>query len=291
MAASRKTEIIEALFQARWDNESVSLSDPLVTLQDVSREIKKMNQRAGKQLLSDRNPANFFKDFIRNKASANRNWPGTVLAKGYTARQETGGNACFRFVEMEQKQEEPFYVGRVPAPRADTPRYKIQSASMPIASRRLGRSDEQWLIQVITKLRLVETHLAVFSDHDAIQVDHLQSSIKLSRTEIDSLYLALVADAKMEGETREMLVTCEAKGLRDDILEEQVARQVEAIFNIREFDQAEVIPIAVKVVGKSLVYLVEFDAVARGQAPRMDNLGLAKTVVYEFSPPIPGIGD
>jgi hypothetical protein len=290
MAASRKTEIIEVLFNSRWDEQSENLSDPLVTLEDVSREIKRMNQRAGKQLLSDRNPANFFKDFIRNKTSANRNWPASVFEHGYTARQETGGNACFRFVEAGADQEEPFYVGRVPAPSPDTPRYRIQSASMPIASRRLGRTDEQWLIQVVTRLKLVETHLAVFSHHNAVQVDHLQSSIKLSRTEIDSLYLALVADDGAEGVTSEVLVTCEAKGPRDDILEEQVARQVEAIFSVGVFDQARVIPVALKVVGKSLVHLVEFDAIDRGQFLDVESLNVAKAVIYEFSPPVPGIG-
>ena len=45
---------------------------------------------------SENNPANFFKDFVRVIKSANKNWPASVLAAGYTARQSPGAGECLR---------------------------------------------------------------------------------------------------------------------------------------------------------------------------------------------------
>src|SRR6266545_1755536 len=63
---NRKAIIIEQIFDRRWDSATRSLKRDLVTLKDVSETIKRFNRKVPKGLkpLSDKNPANFFKDFI-----------------------------------------------------------------------------------------------------------------------------------------------------------------------------------------------------------------------------------
>jgi hypothetical protein len=64
-SASRKTPIFETLFFGRWDGQE--LSNSLVTLQEVSDGIQQLNTDNPDDPLSTRNPANFFKDFIRKR--------------------------------------------------------------------------------------------------------------------------------------------------------------------------------------------------------------------------------
>ncbi len=189
--SNRKSAIIEEIFKERWNSTRGELSDPLVTLQDLSKAIQNYNSSRKQRPLSDRNPANFFKDFVRNKRRANKNWPRRILDAGFTARQVTGSGRSFEFVSLAEGQEEPFPLNAVPEPTEHTPRFKIETISMPLASRRLGRKDEPWLIQVLVKLRIIETHLALFSSRKIIQLDHLQMNLKLSRSEIDALFLAM----------------------------------------------------------------------------------------------------
>src|SRR5438105_9220543 len=99
MGKSEKTHVIEAIFTSRWDPRTKALADDLVTLDEVADRIRDLKLK-----LSDRNPANFFKDFVRKRSSANANWPQTVFAAGYTGRQETGGSTCFRFIRVSPGQ-------------------------------------------------------------------------------------------------------------------------------------------------------------------------------------------
>jgi hypothetical protein len=288
---SKKTQIIEDIFNARWDDENKTLSDRIVTLEQVSRAIREYNAQHPGPPLSDRNPANFFKDFIRNRNSANTNWPSSIFQRGYTARQRTGANECLEFVPVASGQTEPF-PNLLPAPTEETPRRKIESVSMPLASRRLGRKDEPWLVQVLVRLRVIETHLALFSKRKIVQIDHLQMSVKLQESEIDALFLAIeLVNGETPATTREVLVSCEAKGLRDDVLEDQVLRQVQTVFRMPGVPQDLVLPVAVKAFARSMVRVVEFDVVARADAPALSALSIVSDAVYELVPPVPGIGE
>jgi len=62
-----KTIIIENIFDRRWDSKAGVVTNDLVTLTDVSDAIRRFNRKipSGMKRMSDRNPANFFKDFIR----------------------------------------------------------------------------------------------------------------------------------------------------------------------------------------------------------------------------------
>jgi len=112
-------------------------------------------------------------------------------------------------------------------------------------------------------------------------------SVKLRRSEIDALFLAV---EQMEEGHREVLVTCEAKTGRDDILPAQVLEQVTAVFDQPAITQDVVIPLAMKTVGSSRVYVVEFEAVSRAEIDQTSELNVASAAIYELSPTVPGIG-
>lgn len=285
--ASSKTEIIEAIFKARRNRDRATLSNSIVTLQEVSAAISEFNARVPAEAMSTRNPANFFKDFIRNRESANRNWPAAVLNAGFTGRQVTQANACFEFIPLAPGQTEAFPVLNFARPNSETPLHMIESVSLPLASRRLGRYDEPWLIQVITRLRIVESHFSLTSLRPVRQLDLLQMSVKLAGTEIDALYLA--QEEVAAGVFQEVIVTCEAKGGRDDILEDQILRQAKAPFSMKQITQDVVIPIAVKCVGPSKIHVVEFVPLTRQDNAGVNMLAIASDSLFEIKPPVPGI--
>ena len=282
-----KTIIIDQLFRDRYDAKKKTLVSPVVTLSEVSDAIS--SYMSGKPLwpLSTRNPANFFKDFIRNRASANRNWPAFVLSSGYTGQQVTGGNSCFEFVALSGGQTAPFPPASFSLPTDSTPRHLIESVSLPLASRRLGRNDEPWLIQVIARLRIVESHFSLVSQRTIRQLDLLQMSVKLSGTEIDALFLGQEEIAP--GKFQEVIITCEAKGGKDDILEDQILRQAKAPFSMRQITQDHVIPLAVKCVAPSQIFVVEFEELDRETFASVTSLTAACDSLFEIRPPVPGI--
>jgi hypothetical protein len=297
---SKKTYVIERLFNERWDAESQTLSRSLVTLSDLLNAIQAHNRAHPGLSLSERNPANFFKDFIRKSKSANENWPGTVLANGFTGRQVTGESNCFEFLPLPSGQLVPF-PDDVLKPSDQAHHHQIESISLPLASRRLGRADEAWLTQVLVRLRVLETHFSIYSTCRVMQFDHLQMGVKLHKTEIDALFLALVenpaatfsggaAEESGTGGLEEVIVTCEAKGRRDDILVDQIVRQVQSVFTKLKVTQERAIPVAVKAINNNVVWVVEFDAVTRSEAPSLRTLKVASEALYKFKPSIPGIG-
>ena len=288
---SRKTTIIESLFNLRWQGPGNPLTDPLVTLAQVEEAIGEYNSGNPQRPLSRLNPANFLKDFIRNKASANSNWPPSVLERGYTARQATGEGLCFEFVRLQSGQTLPFPITVIPAPGPNVVTVALQSASMPLASRRLGRRDEAWLIQVIARLKVIESHLALCSPRTFFQVDLLQTNVKLARAEIDALFLGIEQLPDIQPtQLREVVIACEAKGLRDDILEDQLIAQVKATFRMAAVNQDTVMPIAIKAIAPSRVYVVQFRPVNRLEAADLSSLSVESEAIYELIPPVPGVG-
>lgn len=277
---SKKTTVIEYLFDQRWDPVTRTLSESVVTKKAVADAI-----RASGSGLSDENTANFFKDLVRNTASANENWPSSVFARGYTGRQTTGEGQSFEFVPLKAGSKAAFEP--VPPPGPNTKRHLIETASLPLASRKMGRRDESWLTQVIVRSRLVETHFSLFSSRPVVQVDHLQMQVKLRQAEIDAVFLA--TETAPGGAHAEFLISCEAKGKRDDILETQLLSQVGAIFASKSVSQDRIVPVAVKIVAKSEIHFVEYDEVTRHGYPNLSGLSAVRDVLYELKPPVPGI--
>ena len=135
---SEKTQVIEILFFKYWDASAASLTKSLMSLEDVSQAIRECNAQHG-TTLSDRNPANFMKDFMRG-SHASRNWPQTVADLNFTAVQRTGTGDVFEFIPYAPGQTEPFTDAFKITDEA--PRYPVQSISLPLVTKMLGRTDE-----------------------------------------------------------------------------------------------------------------------------------------------------
>lgn len=278
--ASEKTSVIKYLFFKHWDRRRRRLSKSIMSFADVQDAIRYCNAELGLNL-SDRNPANFMKDVVRGRG-ASRNWPPEVTALRFTAIQRPGGGNVFEFIPFEADQTEPFPDSF--SPNSETPIIKIQSVSLPLAAKELGRSDEPWLIQTAVNLRVIETHFAAVSEIPVVQLTHLQMSLKLRRTEIDAMFLAICKTA--DGEKR-AIITCEAKQARERILEHQIVNQAKAAFDETNVDL--VIPIALQAIKTVGFYIVEFRAVARAEADELTSLSVAKDALYQLVPPVPGI--
>jgi hypothetical protein len=284
---SQKPPIIENLFDERWDKTRGVLTNPSVTQRDIRQKIQELPNYAQSEVeLSDRNIANFFKDYIRRKRTANANWPASIWSRGYTARQVTGNNQSFEFVPKTPGQKQPFPPFAEPSEL--TPHRQIETISLPLASRMLGRKDETWLMQVVVRLRVLETHLALLSKREWIQVDHLQMSVKHGKSEIDGLFLGL--EQLPEGNRQEVIVCCEAKGRHDDLLEEQIIAQVKVVLEDPAVMQTVALPIGIKAVSESQVYIAEFDEVAKDDLRGLESLSIVSDAVFELVPAVPGIG-
>lgn len=278
--ASLKTEVVERLFDKHWDESTQTLRQSLMSLEDVAQAIRECNKINGTSL-SDRNPANFMKDLMRG-ANASNNWPASVAARRYTAYQRTGDGDVFEFVPYRDDQTEPF--PDVFKTREDAPRYPVQSISLPLVTKMLGRSDETWLVQTAINLRVVETHFAVAASFPLIELSHLQMGIKLRQTEIDALFLGKIGEID---NPESVIVTCEAKHYKDPIIPTQIINQVQAAFT--ETKVSIVIPIGLRAIRNVGFYVTEFEAVRREDASSLDQLRLAADAIYELRPPVKGI--
>ena len=278
--SSQKTRVIEYLFEKYWEEASGSLTKTIISLDDVARAIGQFSNSGGRSLKAN-NPANFMKDFLRGP-NASKNWPESIAEKRFTAKQRTGEGNCFEFIPFSPGQIEPFPDEFPIREKAD--RYCIQSISIPLITKSLARSDESWLIQTAINLRVVETHFAVAAAFPLLELTHLQMSIKLRRTEIDALFLGKTGDEK---NPESILVTCEAKQAKDRLIQSQIIYQVQAAFSNKKIDT--VVPIGLRAVRGTGVYLIEFEAVRKTDADDLEELTLASDAIYEFRPRVKGI--
>jgi hypothetical protein len=276
---SAKTKVIQYLFDLHWDGASQTLKKSVMTLQDVQDAIRHFTAQGVN--LSDRNPANFMKDVVRGQ-NASRNWPKALTDLGYTAAQRTGSGNAFEFQKFKPGQTEPF--PDVYKPTSSTPVHRISSVTIPLLARALGRQDEPWLIQTAVKLGIIETHFGLYSPLQAIELTHLQMSVKLRNTEIDALFLAVCAE---EQGHRNVLITCEAKQARDRILEQQIIEQVEAAFKATA--EERIAPVALRALRNTGYYLVEFAALEKSSFDRTAPLTPINEIVYELNPRVKGI--
>ena len=285
---SEKTQVIDYLWdllQKEGKGRRVVMSD------DVEAAINHCKKAFGLKL-STKNPANFMKDVVRpDKASAN--WPTRLTAMRIGARQRPSDQRVFEFIDFAEDQTEPFPNRYMPGPELLP--IPVEAVSLSLAKRSLGRRDESWLVQVAVELRLVHTHFAMHSSQPIEEVSHLQTGVKLGKSEIDCLFLAHLRGP--ENTFTKALVTCEAKQEGQRILEHQIVEQITAASrSVRAagMDISLVIPIAIKAVSGGRVYLAEFNSwpletalLAESDLP---DLELASEAIYELRPPVPGIG-
>jgi hypothetical protein len=267
--ASQKTAVIENLFRERHDPATDSLSDPVVTLEEVSDVIRKWGGG-----LSDRNPANFMKDIVRTR-TRNETFPAAVVEAGWTAIQEPGEGNCFRFVELPAGRSTAFTVNQPKAELLQNP-HRVQSLSLPPASRAFGRSDETWLTHVVTNLDIVHTHLSLYSSVELLGLELLQSNVKLGKAEVDAVYLGALTNGD------NLLVSCEMKGPTEELDLDQIARGSERVASTSP-DADFVLPLGVQALPGGLVWIVEFDT-------SFPPLRKVTEGVYRLTPPVQGIG-
>jgi hypothetical protein len=288
VAASKKTRVIEFL----WELLEADCGRRVVTFDDIEHAIKHCNTHYGLGLRTS-NPANFMKDLLRG-SSASTNWPKSLSERRITAKQIKGSRRAFQFVEFEDDQTEPFPMPFEPV--GDEAVSIVQSVSLPLATKSLGRADESWLVQVAVHLRVLEHHFASKSSLQVVEISHLQVGVKLGKSEIDSLFLAVIEEE--DGSRKNALITCEAKQTKDPILADQIVQQVvDAYASITRLDLniGILIPVAIKAINrKASIYLVEFEPwnpeEAGAAEATLKRLRVASTGLYELRPPVPGIG-
>lgn len=280
---SEKTLVIEYLFEKFFDPLKGEFTKTVMSLVDVQDAIRACRSSHG-ITLSDRNPANFMKDIVRGYNASNH-WPKRLKDMRITAVQRTGEGDVFEFVPYTANQTEPF--PDTYKPRPGLPEHAVQSLSMALAAKALGRSDEPWLIQTAVNLRVVETHFAVASPLHVLEITHLQMSVKLRANEIDALFMA-VADRKSPGTTHQFIVTCEAKQYNERILDHQVLGQANAaLIEVRSVDY--VVPIGLRAHRGRGFYLVEFKPVMRETPLEKRELEVAAEAIYLLKPHVRGV--
>jgi hypothetical protein len=251
---NHKTWVIEQLFNARWNATTQTLSSPDISLNEVKAEIEAYNLTGPPKSISTKNPANFFKDFVRNLDSANKSWPAHVFANGYTGVQQTSNGRCFSFIPAPASAPTPF-VPILPTPTI-TP-LPVSTLQIPLLARKMSRRDERWLMQVAVRLQLLELHLSTSSKENLDYVELVQMGIKQNIAEIDALYMG------HDTQNRDVLITVEAK-TSDDIYVGQIVSQVLAIRAMKSLKGIaidRVIPLAIKAVKKAGIFVVEFESV------------------------------
>lgn len=285
MAVSQKPQVIERIFDLLWDAQNQTLTRTIVTRHDVQAAIEWCRVHHG-STLSTGNPANFMKDVVRGFGST-RMWPQRLKDLRWTAEQRMGGEAVFEFVPYKPGQTEPFPTPFVYRP-GDTPQHRVQSLSVPAVTKKLGRNDETYLIQVAVKLAVVETHFALVSPlaGQLSEIHHLQVGLKLRQTEIDTMFLATLR--LPEGRTQEVLITAEAKKGGQRILEDQIVRQVRGAFAAVPTIES-VLPIAMTSIDEG-IYVAEFQRVERQALADFTDLELLAEGHYRLVPPVAGIG-
>lgn len=268
--ASKKTEIIRYLFEKRFDHETGVVSDPVVTFEDIAAAIGELGST-----LSTANLANFWKDLTRNDLA--NAWPEEVRLAGYWGQDAIGfgERASFRFVAYDEALHRDIELD-LGSPR----RFAIQTLSMPQAMKALSRRDENRLTQVAVQLGIVEAHFAFVSPTPAMEVNFLQTGVKLSAGECDAVF-------HVQGVALDSLVSVEAKGKNERFNRHQLARAADALKRAYgdEAGVAYVIPFLLKVVGPGEILTVEFEPVADAGSALVQ----VAAAIFELRPQVPGV--
>ncbi|MBV6325624.1 hypothetical protein [Duganella violaceipulchra] len=285
MPKSQKTIVIKHIFDQLYDPATRTLIRSMVTATDLQDAKRYCNEFLGATIKLDSNPFNFMKDIVRGKAAA-KIWPDRVRQLGFVGEQRTGGGQIFEFVPVVQGTSESFEIDF--RPTDDTPSYQVQSLSLPLASKALGRTDESWLLQVAVNLRIIETHFAVGENRqiEALELNHLQMDIKLRKVQIDALYYVRHTP-NLTAPSGAALITVEAKQGNQRILTEQIARQVKAAFESTSNDL--IIPTAIAAIRGKGMYVVEFKAVHRSDIATFEAPVFHRDAMLVLRPAVQGI--
>lgn len=278
MRKSLKTEIIEWIFfNLKYDTSSEMLTESVVVFDDIAMAIDSTDSDLGTG-----NLANFWKDITRG--NPNNIWPSSVFKYGYTGADAIGDapSASFKFIPKRRSSVEPFpdLLVYEEGLRIHT----VQSLSMPLTTKSLSRSDENWVVQVAQRLNIVESYFAIFSKLRVSEISFLQTGIRLGRGEVDAAYLATI-------DGYSWLISVEVKGRKDSVHVAQILRASNALLKSARESAPElssvagVIPIAMQVVGSSSIWVIEFESINRSA----DSILKVNEGIIELSPEVPGL--
>jgi hypothetical protein len=121
----------------------------------------------------------------------------------------------------------------------------------------------------------------------------MQTGIKQSGAEIDGMFLGKTDNGDI------VIITMEAKGKKDDILETQVLRQISAALSMKSIKKnihliapgtkrVHVLPMAMKITSDLDIYVAEYESVPFG-GTTPEQLVLESEGLYEITPAIPGV--
>ena len=211
-----------------------------------------------------------------------------VYLQGFTGADAIGhgSGACFMFVPVPAGQSTAFVDDLVFDD--SLPVVRLQSLSMPQATKALGRPGENWQAQVVDRLNVVSSFFALCSPRNVPprsveEVNFLQTGVKMGRGETDAAF-------SLHADDGQWLVSAEVKGRREQFHLAQIARASFAL-GAATVDSAAlaavagVIPLGIKVVGPSKLWVVEFEPVDDPDA----KLVLVAQGVFELVPPVPGV--
>lgn len=293
---SEKPVVFSLLFGRRDDLSTGNFTPQTITSDELQEAIMLLREEEGISL-GVGNPANFLKDYLRS-ATRNAQWPSEIAAARYTARQAYSEGRVFDFVPYEVGQTVPF-PDEFELPE-DATIHEIETVSLPSAARALGRGDEAWLIQVCVHQRVLQTYFALFSKIEAVDLFHLQNSLK-GTPEIDAVFLLAFT---VDGGAKKALVTFEAK--RDEpVLPNQIKNQVAFMAKqtrVRPgLDDIEfIVPVAATTLnrnGRRVIAIFEMDAVTvpdgvaafDAKSAHELPLSIASAVGYALLPQVAGI--
>lgn len=288
--------MFSVLFERRYDKATGVFTPQTVTSDELQDVIVTLRAESGISL-SVGNPANFLKDFLRSK-TRNEQWPAEIAAAGYTARQSYSEGRVFDFVPYAPGQTVPF-PDEFELPE-NAPIHRVESVSLPSAARALGRGDESWLIQVCVHQRVLQTHFALFSDIEVVDLFHLQNNLK-GTPEIDAVFLL---SFKSDGVFKKALVTLEAKR-NEPVLPNQIRNQIaimarQTTLRAGLADIEFVVPVAAATIdrgGERVIAIFEMQPVAVADGIAAYNGGtvhdlpisISKAVGYTLMPPVVGV--
>lgn len=240
--------------------------------------------------LSQKNAANFWKDLTRTgRKGLDNNWPKSISQAGYGGTDGIGRGGQFVFVQVAPGDSAPQYDFADPSPGLQET--SLQSLSMPVAMRSLGRPSENWHAQVAARLDVVASYFAFHSPRNSAprniqEVNFLQTGVKVGGTgEIDATF-SLIAD---DGQ---WLVAAEVKGSKEEFYLPQIKRAALALNSMALSGKSPelanikgVIPLGIKVAKASTIWVIEFEPVTTPSNP----LTTAAEGLFRLEPPVPGV--
>ena len=278
--ASKKTPVIERIFQRLWDSKRRRLRNTVVSMQVVRDTIDEMLLSGEIVDLSPLNVANFLKDILRSK-HRNRHWPASPTKHRFTGRQITGTGDSFEFIPFAEGQDSAF-PDHLPID-LNAPKMELQTLTLPPFAQEVDRWDESRLLQTVVALRVVETHFALTSATQVRQIAHVQNNVKLNKAELDALF---IADVIEDGVQKKAAITCEVK-YTDPLIASQIAKQVQAISALTRIEFTVVIPTAITAANGE-IHLLELEPVPREIAGDFASPVIKCQSRFVLKPALPG---